>query len=110
VNGAAAGAAWAKAGAAAASATNPASADIFEIRLSINLPPSNSIIVLFAGTDPHRLFDVDDEDLAVADRSGLRGMLDRLDYAVGVISGDHHLDSDLRDQVRLVFGAAIDFG
>src|SRR5438045_1643678 len=75
VNGAAAGA-WASAGTAATSATSPAAAETFEIRQSISCTPSKSVVVRFAGTNPHRLFDIDDEDLAVSDRPGFGSMLD----------------------------------
>src|SRR5690348_14535964 len=108
VNGAAAGA-WAKAGTAAQSATSPATADSFEILPNISCTPSKSVVVRFAGAYPHGLFDIDDEDLAVADRAGFRGMLDRFDDAVRVIGGDDDLEPDLGHEVRLVLRAAIDF-
>src|SRR4051794_1486684 len=109
VNGAAAAAPWASAGAAATSATSPASTETFEIRQSISCTPSKSVIVLFAGADAHGAFDIDDEDLAVADRTGVRGMLDRLDDAVRVIGGGDHLQPDLGDEGGFVFRTPVDF-
>jgi hypothetical protein len=44
--------------------------------------PSKSVIVLFAGADPDRPFDIEDENLAVADRAGFRGIFDRFDDAI----------------------------
>src|SRR5436305_11262672 len=109
-NGAAAAGAWASAGAAVTSAPIPASAASFEIRQSISCIPSKSVIVLVAGADPHGALDIDDEDLAVADRASVGGLLDRLDDAVGVIGGDDDLDPDPGHGVGFIFGTAIDFG
>src|SRR3954453_19330165 len=109
VNGAAAAGAWASAGAAATSAASPATPATFEIRQSISCTPSKSVIVLLAGADPHGALDIDDEDLAVADRASAGGLLDRFDDAVRIIGGDHHLDPDLGHEVRFIFGTAIDF-
>src|SRR4051812_15582956 len=64
----------------------------------------------FAGADPHRLLDRQDEDLAVADLVGFRGLLDCLHGARAEGIVDHHLDFDLGQKVDHVFGAAIDFG
>src|SRR5947209_477098 len=110
VNGAAAAGAWASAGAAATSAASPVTAATFEIRQSISCTPSKSVVVLVTGADPHGAFDIDDEDLAVADRAGVCGLLDRLDDTIRIIGGDDHLDPDLGHEVGFIFGTAIDFG
>src|SRR5437763_14054681 len=109
VNGAAAAGAWASAGAAATSAASPATAATFEIRQSISCIPSKCVIVLLAGADSHGALDIDYEDLAVADRAGVGGLLDGLDDAVGVVGGDDHLDPDFGHEVGFIFGTAIDF-
>jgi hypothetical protein len=51
-----------------------------------------------------------DEDLAVADAPGLRGVLDRLDHALGERIVDHDLQLHLGQEVDDIFGAAIQFG
>src|SRR6185436_18573365 len=66
-------------------------------------------VVGLAGADAHRLTDLQHKDLAVTDRTGVGGLLDRLDDPArqGVGRGD--LDLDLRHHVRAVFGPTVDF-
>src|SRR5689334_13401446 len=55
------------------------------------------------------MVEVDDEDLAVADLSGLGRRGDRIDGLVDLVGGDRDLDLDLGQEAHRVFGAAIDF-
>ena len=55
------------------------------------------------------MVEVDDEDLAIADLSGLGGGGDGVDGLVDLIGGDGDLDLDLGQEADGVFGAAIDF-
>src|SRR5260370_16381240 len=64
----------------------------------------------FAGGDAPRLFDRGDEDLAVADLVGARGLLDGLHRALRQPVVEHDLDFDLGQETDDVFGATIDFG
>src|SRR5262245_11421130 len=49
-----------------------------------------------------------DKDFAVADLPGLGRVANGLDDPLGLGIIDHELDSDLRQQINRVFGAAID--
>src|ERR1700751_3360122 len=62
-----------------------------------------------AGADANRMVEVDDENLAVADLSGLGRRGDRIDGLVDLLGGDCDLDLDLGQEAHRVFGAAIDF-
>src|SRR6202012_5043261 len=62
-----------------------------------------------AGADANRMVEVDDEDLAVADLSGLGRRGDRFDGLVDLLGGDRDLDLDLGQEAHRVFSAAIDF-
>src|SRR5215510_5661577 len=55
------------------------------------------------------MVEVDDEDLAVADLSGLGSGGDGVDGLVDLIGGDSDLDLDLGQEAHGIFGAAIDF-
>src|ERR1700760_3017290 len=55
------------------------------------------------------MVEVDDEDLAVADLSGLGRGGDRIDGLVDLLGRDRDLDLDLGQEAHRVFGAAIDF-
>src|SRR3546814_13867364 len=48
--------------------------------------------------------------MAIADVVRIRGLLNGLDYAGREIDVADHLDLDLRNHVRRIFSAAIDFG
>ncbi len=65
---------------------------------------------MLAGADAHRLTDIEDEDLAVADGAAVGRLLDALDHAGRETIVADDLDLDLRNHVRRVFRAAIDFG
>src|SRR3954452_15900977 len=62
-----------------------------------------------AGADANRMVEVDDEDFAVADLSGLCGRSDRIDGLVDLVRIDGNFDLDLGQEAHGVFGAAIDF-
>src|ERR1700746_535818 len=62
-----------------------------------------------AGADANRMVEVDDEDLAVADLSGLGSRRDRIDRLVDLVRGDSDLDLDLGQEAHRVFSAAVDF-
>src|SRR5262249_21696782 len=55
------------------------------------------------------MVEVDDEDLAVADLSGLGRGRDRFDRLVDLLGGDSDLDLDLGQEAHRIFSAAIDF-
>src|SRR3954469_5775409 len=90
-------AAWAKA-VAGRRATAPRAASVRSglERIGVDL--------LRADTDG--LFEVDDENLAVADLAGACGGGDRLDGALELLVGDGDLDLQLGEEVHDVFGAA----
>src|SRR3954464_10146861 len=56
------------------------------------------------------MVEVDDEDLAVADLSGLCRGRDGADGLVDLIGADGDFDLDLGQEAHRVFSAAIDFG
>src|SRR6201999_2249207 len=62
-----------------------------------------------AGADANRMVEVDDEDFAVADLSGLGRRGDRIDGLVDLLGRNRDLDLDLGQEAHRVFGAAIDF-
>src|SRR5260370_38406229 len=64
----------------------------------------------FSGTDAQRLLDRRDEDLAVADLAGVRGLLDGLDGPLGLGVVDHDLYLTLGQETNQVLGPAIDLG
>src|SRR5689334_14116094 len=63
-----------------------------------------------AGPDAHDLFELENEDLPVADLAGVGGFFDRLDHPVEQVAFDRGLDLDLGQEVDDVFGAAIELG
>src|ERR1700693_743054 len=71
---------------------------------------SERVFAALAGADADRVLDGDDEDLSVSDVARLRGREDGLHHPPDQIVRDHHLDLDLRHQVHLVFGAAVQLG
>src|SRR5260221_13684340 len=60
--------------------------------------------------DADRLFDIEDENLAVADAPGARGIFDRFDDIVREAILDHHLDLHLGQEVDHIFSAAVELG
>src|SRR3569623_973178 len=65
---------------------------------------------LFARAEAHHAHDVGDEDLAVADLAGARGLRDGLDGALDLIVLHHRLDAHLGQKIHHIFGAAIELG
>src|SRR5581483_5427241 len=63
-----------------------------------------------AGPDPDHLLHRSHPDLPVADLAGPGRLGDRVDDAVHPIVVGEHLDLDLRDEVDLVLGPAVDLG
>ena len=72
--------------------------------------PSDGGVARLAGTDAHRLFEIGDEDLAVADLTGVRGIGYGLDDGRGLIVGDDGLQFQLGQKVDDVLRAAVKFG
>src|SRR6266852_3884487 len=68
------------------------------------------VAVGFAGPDPQRVIDRRHEYLAVADLTGARARGDDVHRLVGKIRRDRDFDSQLRQKIHDIFGAAIDFG
>src|SRR5260221_4330702 len=73
-------------------------------------PPLDGVAAALAGADADRLVDRADEDLAVADAAGMRGVLDRLDGALDQRVLHDDLDLHLGQEIDDVFGAAIELG
>src|SRR6185369_10228373 len=76
----------------------------------IDLQRSDRRVVPLARTDAQRAFDRDNEDLAVADAPGLRGLGDRLDHALGQGVAHDDLELHLGQEVDDIFGTAIKLG
>src|SRR3546814_18907133 len=70
----------------------------------------NRVGIGFAGTDADGLFQVDHEDLAVADLAGVGRLGDGLDDAIELIVSDGTVDFYLRQEVDEVFGTATQHG
>jgi hypothetical protein len=60
--------------------------------------------------DANGLIDPGQEDFAVSDFAGGRGLDDGFNRRVNQVIGDHQLDLDLGQQIDVVFAAAIDLG
>src|SRR5262245_15735403 len=71
---------------------------------------SQSSGIGLAGADTHGAIDAVDEDLSVADLTGLGGPYDGVDDFADQIGRYGGLDLDLGQEADGVFGAAIDFG
>src|SRR5215213_1069671 len=108
----AAAASCAQAGRAAKAAkpSPPAMAANLVGKCMINPSISKRCFIGLASADAEHLFDVQDEDLAVADGAGPGGLLDRLDDPRREAGRRDDLDLDLRHQAGRIFGAAIDLG
>jgi len=63
-----------------------------------------------AGADANNLFELEHENLAVADLAGVRGFLDRLDHLFEQFRLDRCLDLHLGQEVDDVFGTTVQLG
>src|SRR5262249_3461744 len=63
----------------------------------------------FAGADPDRMIDTEDENLAVANLAGFRRGRNHLDDFVHLISRTGDFELDFRQEAHRVFGPAVDF-
>src|SRR5205814_836481 len=64
----------------------------------------------FAGADADYFFKLEYENLAVADLTGVGGLLDRLDHLVEHFRLDRSFDLHLRQEVDHVLRAAVELG
>ena len=64
-------------------------------------------VVALAGADPDRAFEIDDEDLAVADLAGLGALAERLERRLDELVRDGDLEADLLGETHLHARAAI---
>src|SRR3546814_725797 len=72
--------------------------------------PLKRVLARLAGADAQGGFQVDDEDLAVADLAAARGLGDRLDHRLGLAVAHGDLDLGLGHVVDRVLGTAVDLG
>jgi hypothetical protein len=63
----------------------------------------------FACSDPHRFFDVANEDFSIADLAGLGHTQNRFDGALCLIVGNNHLKFYFRKKIDSVLRATINF-
>src|SRR5687768_15009420 len=63
-----------------------------------------------AGADANDFFQIEHEDLAVADLAGVRRFLDRLDHLLEQLGLDRGFDLHLGQEVDHVLGAAVELG
>src|SRR5215213_1787860 len=97
----------------AAKAARPApaaTAAILDGKFILTPSFSKRCVIGLAGADSEHLLDVQHEDLAVADRAGLRDMLYGFDDPRRETGGRDDLDLDLRHQAGCIFRASIDLG
>src|SRR5215813_13788668 len=71
---------------------------------------SNGVWATLAGPDADHLVDGCDEDLAVADAPGMRGLLDGLHGALDHRILQHDLDLHLGEEVHDIFRAPVELG
>ena len=71
---------------------------------------SKRILTSFTGSNPNRIFQVGDENFAVADLAGLGRLQDGIDHRLQILVRANHLDLDLRNKINRVLSTAIDFG
>src|SRR5574343_1675209 len=64
----------------------------------------------FAGPDTNDLFEIEDEDLAVADLAGAGGLFDGLDDLIDMLGLDGGFDFHFGQEVDHILGAPIQFG
>src|SRR5689334_21065671 len=79
-------------------------------RLARALRSSDCGASALAGSDPDDLLDRQDEDLAVADPSGLCSLLDRFDYFRDLLVAHDDLELHLRQEIDDVLGAPVELG
>jgi hypothetical protein len=72
--------------------------------------PSERRRIGLAGADADHFFQIEHEDLAVADLAGVRRFLDRLDRLLEQLGLDRGFDLDLRQEVDDVLRAAVELG
>src|SRR5262245_9139913 len=72
--------------------------------------PLDRVRAALPGTDADRLVDRRDKNLAVADPTGMRSLLDRFDRAFDQALLHHDFDLHLWQKVDHVFGSAVEFG
>src|SRR5262249_39672683 len=63
-----------------------------------------------AGADADHFFQIEHEDLAVADLAGVGGLLDRVDDLLEHLGLYGGLDLDLRQEIDHIFRAAVELG
>src|SRR5262249_37741848 len=71
---------------------------------------SNGVEAKFTRSDPDRFLDVGNEDLSVADPSGLGGAADRLDGLFDHVVAEDNLDLHLGQKVYDILSTAIELG
>src|SRR5271169_785878 len=76
----------------------------------LGLTRSDRAIAVFVGTNPNDVFEVGDENLAVADFAGVRLELDCVDHRLVLLILDHQLNFQLGQKVDHVFRATVQFG
>src|ERR1044071_3301315 len=64
------------------------------------------VVAGFAGTDADDVFDIGDENLAVADAPGLGCLADGVNGGFDPVVAEHHFDFHLGQKVDDIFGAA----
>src|SRR6266542_3730223 len=82
----------------------PLSRDWMERRDQAGWEKSDGIQSRFTRANPDCLFDIGDENLAVADPPGLGGATDRLDGFFDHVVSEHNLDFDLGKKIHHVLG------
>ena len=83
---------------------------MMEIWDGMRLTGSDGFVVLFVGTDSPGIFDVVDEDFAIADFTGFGGLDDGIDGGFDDIVGNNGFEFDFWEKIDGVFISAIDFG
>src|SRR5690606_4959102 len=71
---------------------------------------SERVAPAFAGTDANGLLHRRDEDLAIADLAGVRGLDDGVDDRLAALGRHHDVHADLGQEIHHVLGAAVKFG
>src|SRR5208337_1518323 len=69
-----------------------------------------SFAVNFACANPHGALDIQNENLAVADFAGMRGLRDRFHDLIDQVGGYYDLDLVLGQEAHVIFRATIYLG